>query len=152
MNPAVFDTPEGLERGDLKEIFELTKEALIISFSDDLALSYTSSMMFFYHATLVRPQFKLQDTWIELTYAEEIGDITHQEFLELAHDLSNPLEFEFIDPETGETEHFTEEYAISISNRMATDATFKQQMQDTWIIAAEARYDAVMEQLNEFTS
>ncbi len=152
MNPEVFNTPEGQTRQDLKEIYDQTQEALIIEFSDSLALTYETSMMYFYHATIVRPQDTLVDVWTELTIALEEGEISRQEFMNIADDLGNPLEFEFTDPESGETETFTQEYAQSINNRMRDDATYKQQMIDTWSEAAEARYDAAMEELEQLIS
>lgn len=146
MNPAVFDTPEGLERSDLKEIYERTLEALIVEFSDEEALSYETAMMFFYSGSIVKAQGKLQSTWTELTYAQEIGEITHKQFLELTDDLSNPLELEFIDPTTGMTETFTIEYAKSINSRLK-DAAYKSELVDAWRVAAEDRYDEVYAEL-----
>jgi len=152
MNPEVFDTPEGQARQDLEDIYDRTQEALIIEFSDSLALTYETSMMYFYHASIVRPQDNLVDVWTEMTIALEEGEITHEEFISIADDLGNPHEFEFRDPETGETETFTQEYAQDINDRIRDDATFKQQMIDTWSEAAEDRYDAAMEELQQLIS
>jgi len=71
--------------------------------------------------------------------------------MELADQLSNPLLFEFVDPDTGETETFTEEYAIEISSKIMEDSTFNQNIVDEWIRASEARYDAVRDQLEALT-
>jgi ABC-type Fe3+ transport system substrate-binding protein len=152
MNPEVFNTPEGQARQDLEDIYDRTQEALIIEFSDSLALTYETSMMYFYHASIVRPQDNLVDVWTEMTIALEEGEITHEEFISIADDLGNPHEFEFRDPETGETETFTQEYAQDINDRIRDDATFKQQMIDTWSEAAEDRYDAAMEELQQLIS
>jgi len=146
MNPAVFDTPEGQERSDLEEIYYMSQEAVIIEFSDELALSYEFPMMYFFHATLVRPQLKLVDAWIDVTQAKADGDITQAQFVDLVNQLSNPLLLEFTDPDTGETETFTEEYAQSIAEKM-TDITFKTNLVDDWITASEARYDSVRAQV-----
>lgn len=148
INPAVFDTPEGQARADLEASYEATKNAIIIEFSDDLALSYEVSMMYFYHATLVVPQSDLIDAWLELTSAHKEGKVTHQQFLALADDLGNPQEFTFKDPDTGQTVAFTEEYAQSINDRMATDAALKDQLRSAWRTAAKARYDKVMADLD----
>jgi ABC-type Fe3+ transport system substrate-binding protein len=152
MNPEVFNTPEGKARKDLEDIYDQTQDAMIIEFSDSLALTYETSMMYFYHATIVRPQDNLVDVWTELTIALEEGEISHQEFMKIADDLGNPLEFEFTDPESGETETFSQEYAQNINDRMLDDATYKQQMIDTWSEAAEARYDIAMEELEQLIS
>jgi len=151
INPKVFDTPEGLERADLKEIYDLTHEALVIPFSDDLSISYEYSLMYFYHATLVRAQLKLTDTWMELTQAEFDGEITHAQFLELVDKLSDPHLLEFNDPVSGGTATFTEGYAQSINEKMMTDSTFRTQMVDEWMEAAEERYDSVLAELKTLT-
>jgi ABC-type Fe3+ transport system substrate-binding protein len=137
INPAVFDTPEGLERSDLKEIYERSQEAIISGFSDDVALSYEFTMMYYFHATLVR----------DLTLAKFDGDITQAQFKDLVNQLSDPLLFEFTDPATDQTVTFTEEFAISINERLRTDPEYKTEMVDAWIEAAEARYDSVRAQV-----
>ncbi|MGD2142443.1 MAG: extracellular solute-binding protein [Candidatus Bathyarchaeota archaeon] len=151
INPEVFDTPEGQERQDLEDIYYSSQEAVIIEFSDELALSYEFPMMYFFHATLVRPQLKLVDAWIDVTQAKADGDITQSQFVDLVNQLSNPHLFEFTDPDTGETETFTEEYAQSIADKMMNDVTFKQNLVDEWIEASEARYDAVRAQVAALT-
>jgi len=151
INPEVFEIPAGEARADLEEIYYKSQEAVIIEFSDDLALSYEFTMMYFFHSTLVRPQLKLIDAWMDITLAKEEGEITHAQFMELADQLSNPLLFEFVDPDTGETETFTEEYAIEISSKIMEDSTFNQNIVDEWIRASEARYDAVRAQLEALT-
>jgi ABC-type Fe3+ transport system substrate-binding protein len=147
INPAVFDTPEGQERPDLEEMYYISQEAVIIEFSDELALSYEFPMMYFFHATLVRSQLKLVDAWIDVTRAKADGDITQAQFVDLVDQLSNPLLLEFTDPDSGETETFTEEYAQSIAEKMMTDATFNTNLVDEWIEASEARYDSVRAQV-----
>ncbi|MCW3992152.1 MAG: extracellular solute-binding protein [Candidatus Bathyarchaeota archaeon] len=147
MNPAVFDTPEGQERSDLEEIYYMSQDAVIIEFSDELALSYEFPMMFFFRSTLVRAQGKLVDAWIDITRAKADGDITQAQFVDLVDQLSNPLIFEFTDPDTGETETFTQEYAQSVAELMMADITFKTNLEDEWLEKAEARYDSVMAQV-----
>jgi ABC-type Fe3+ transport system substrate-binding protein len=148
MNPAVFDTEIGLARSDLKTQYEITQEAFIIGFSDEEALSYEQSMMYFFHSTLVRAQLQLVDTWLEMTYAFEQGEITRTQLDELINDLTNPLEFTFVDPLTGSDQTFTVEYAQSISSKFQSDAEFKSNIIDAWRIAAIDRYEAVMDSLN----
>ncbi|MFA9437648.1 MAG: ABC transporter substrate-binding protein, partial [Candidatus Bathyarchaeota archaeon] len=149
INPAVFDTTLGQTRPDLEESYTRTLEAITIDFSDELALSYETAMMFFFKGTLVEAQIDLIDTWIELVDAEDAGDITHKEFLGLVEDLSNPLNIEFTDPETGGTVTFTESYAQSINDRITTDADFKSTLRDAWRAAAIVRYNAVLDDLND---
>jgi len=151
INPDVFDTEFGRTRSDLEQSYEITLAAIIIEFSDKLALSYETSMMFFFKGTLVEAQGDLIDTWIELVDAEDAGDITHKEFLALVEDLGNPLNIEFTDPETGNTVTFTESYAISINSRIMTDADFKSTLKDAWRAAAIVRYQSVLDDLYALT-
>ncbi len=151
MNPAVFDTEFGLTRGDLKTQYEATQEAFIIGFSDEEALSYEQSMMYFFHATLVRAQLQLVDTWLEVSYAYELGDITETQFNSLVDDMTNPHELTFTDPETGSEETFTMEYAQSITGKFQSDAEFKQNIVDAWMEAAIERYGSVMDDLLSMT-
>ena len=151
MNPEVFETDLGQTRSDLEASYEATMEATTIEFSDELALSYETSMMFFFKGTLVEAQQNLQDTWLELIDAEYNGEITHEEFLELADKLGDPLILEFTDPETGETVLFSEEYAQSINDRITTDAGFKEIMKNVWREAAIERYDQVLSDLQALT-
>jgi ABC-type Fe3+ transport system substrate-binding protein len=151
INPAVFDTALGQTRPDLEESYTRTLEAITIDFSDELALSYETAMMFFFKGTLVEAQVDLIDTWIEMVDAEDAGDITHKEFLGLVEDLGNPLNIEFTDPETGSTLTFTESYAQSINDRITTDADFKSTLRDAWRAAAIVRYNTVLDDLFDLT-
>jgi len=143
INTQVFETEKGQGRPDLEENYYKSIDALKIEFSDDLASSYEFAMMNFFKYTLVTPETKLKDAWYELATAKLDGDITSAEFKTLVDDLTNPLLFEFTDPDTGESVTFTEEYAISINSKLMSDPEFKQNMVDTWMAAAETRYDIV---------
>jgi len=151
MNPAVFDTDLGQTRDDLEASYSATMEATTIEFSDSLALSYETTMMFFFKGTLVEAQQDLIDTWITIVDAESNGDITHEEFLELADMMGDPLEITFTDPDSGDTVMFTEEYAQSINDRITTDAVFKETMKNAWREAAIARYASVLDALDSYT-
>lgn len=152
MNPEVFDTALGLTRADLEASYEATKDAITIEFSDDLALSYETTMMFYFKGTLVEAQQDLIDAWLAIVDAEYAGDITHAEFLELANILGDPLAMEFTDPETSSIVSFTEAYAQSINDRITTDAEFKETMKNAWREAAIARYSSVLDMLDDLTS
>lgn len=151
MNPDVFDTPEGQEREDLEQIYQSTQEALIIEFSDALALSYENSLMWFYHFTIVRPQTFLTDSWMQLTQARFAEEITQQEFIELAQKLGDPYEIEFEDPSTGETHTFTLEYAQSVNEKIGSDSAYRDQLGEAWMEAAEDRYNEVQSELADLT-
>ncbi len=149
MNPEVFNTEIGETRPDLEASYEATMEATTIEFSDELALSYETSMMFFFKGSLVEAQQDLQNTWLELADAEYNGEISHEEFLELADALGDPLALEFNDPETEEAVIFSEEYAQRINDRITTDAEFKEIMKNAWREAAIDRYRQVLNDLQE---
>ena len=151
INPAVFNTALGQTRSDLEASYTSTLDAITINFSDEVALSYETAMMFFYKGSIVEAQLQLIDTWIELVDAEDAGDITHKEFLVLAESLGNPLNLEFTDPETGNTVTFTESYAQSINARITTDADFKSTLRDAWKAAAVVRYQGVLDDLSALT-
>jgi ABC-type glycerol-3-phosphate transport system substrate-binding protein len=151
MNPEVFNTELGQTRPDLEASYEATKAAITIEFSDDLALSYETTMMFFFKGTLVEAQQDLITAWLSIVDAESFGDITHSEFLEMANLLGDPLAIEFTDPESGNTVTFTESYAQSINDRITTDAEFKETMKNAWREAAIARYESVLDMLNDIT-
>ncbi len=151
MNPEVFNTELGETRPDLEASYEATMEATTIEFSDELALSYETSMMFFFKGSLVEAQQDLQNTWLELADAEYNGEISHEEFLELADALGDPLALEFNDPETGEAVSFSEEYAQRINDKITTDAEFKEIMKNAWREAAIDRYRQVLNDLQELT-
>jgi ABC-type Fe3+ transport system substrate-binding protein len=151
INPAVFDTALGQTRSDLEASYTSTLDAITINFSDEVALSYETAMMFFYKGSIVDAQLQLIDTWIELVDAEDAGDITHKEFLALAESLGSPLNIEFTDPETGNTVTFTESYAQSINARITTDADFKSTLKDAWKAAAVVRYQGVLDDLSALT-
>nr|MBC8224725.1 hypothetical protein [Candidatus Bathyarchaeota archaeon] len=87
------------------------------------------------------------EAWEDLTLAKSDGDITQAQFKELVNQLSDPLLFEFTDPATDQTVTFTEEFAISINERLRTDSEYKTEMVTAWIEAAEARYDSVRAQV-----
>jgi ABC-type Fe3+ transport system substrate-binding protein len=147
INTQVFETERGQERPDLEENYYKSIDALKIEFSDDIASSYEFTMMNFFKYTLVTPETQLKDAWYELGRAKLDGDLTSAEFKTLVDELTNPLLFEFTDPDTGETVTFSEEYAISINQKLMTDPEFKQAIVDLWTETAIARYSSVEDQV-----
>lgn len=146
-NAEVFDTPEGKEREDLRQAYLRTLNASVIEFSDELAMSYQYSMQWFFHATLVRPQEKLQRAWMELVNSKE--KLTPERFRELVDILADPLKFKFTDPRTGEEVCFSQEYAQSINEEIFNNVDFRNDMVRIWKEAAEKRYEAVLQALSE---
>ena len=151
INPEVFNTPLGQTRQDLVDSYDATLNAITIEFSDDLALSYETSMMFFFKGTLVEAQQDLINAWIEIVDAEDSGAITHEQFLTLAAELGNPLTLEFTDPDSSNTVTFTESYAQTINDRLMTDADFKDVLRNSWRSSAIDRYGQVLDDLANLT-
>jgi spermidine/putrescine-binding protein len=147
VNEAVFDTPEGEQRADLAEVFQKTKEALTIQFDSVEGASYYSAIRSYHRAVIVLPQIKLERVWEDLTWALEDGQITQEQFDDLAFRLGDPDEITFVDPTTGETETFTMEYAQSINERISWDVEYKQKMVDAWVAAANSHYDEIAAEL-----
>jgi len=151
VNEDVFDTPEGKQRADLKEVFQKTQEALTIEFDSEEGASYYSSIRNYYRAVIVIHQIQLEKVWEDLTWALEDGQITQEQFDDLASKLGDPDEIEFTDPETGETETFTMEYAQSINSRIEEDVEYKQEMVDAWTAAALDHYEEIAAELSSIT-
>jgi ABC-type Fe3+ transport system substrate-binding protein len=151
VNEAVFDTPEGNQRADLEEVFQKTKEALTITFDSEEGASYYSSIRNYYRAVIVIPQIQLEKVWEDLTWALEDGQITQEQFDDLAFRLGDPDEIEFVDPETGETEVFTMEYAQGINGRIEEDVEYKQEMVDAWAAAALSHYEEMATELSSIS-
>jgi ABC-type Fe3+ transport system substrate-binding protein len=151
INTQVFETERGQERPDLEENYYKSIDALKIEFSDDIASSYEFAMMNFFKYTLVTPETQLKDAWYELGTAKLDGDLTSAEFKTLVDELTNPLHFEFTDPDTGETVTFSEEYAISINQKLMDDPEFKQAIVDYWTETAVDRYNSVKDQVLSIT-
>ena len=140
VNEEVFDTPEGNQRADLEEVFYKTQEALTIEFDSEEGASYYSAIRNYHRGVIVKPQLQLEELWEDLTWALEDGQITQEQFDDLAYRLSDLNEIEFLDPVSGETKIFTMQYAQSINSRIATDVEYKQMMSTAWGDAALSHY------------
>ncbi len=151
VNEAVFDTPAGLGRSDLEEVFGKTQEALTIQFNSVEGASYYSAIRSYHRAVVVLPQIQLEGFWEELTWALEDGQITQAQFDDIAGKIGNPLEIPFVDPATGETELFTMEYAQSINERVASDVEYKQNIVDAWVAAVNSHYAELTAELESIS-
>jgi len=147
VNPGVFDTPEGKERTDLEAAYNRTLQALVINFSDNLALSYERAMQWFFYATITKAHTDLQSTWEMLAKARLQGKISQQDFNRLINELANPLLFNFTDPSTGKNTVFSQSYAQSINDKLFTDVNYRKQLVNIWQRAASVRYKKVADEL-----
>jgi len=153
VNEAVFDTPEGLQRSDLEEVFGKTQEALTIQFDSVEGASYYSAIRSYHRAVIAvaNTQIQLEKLWEDLTWALEDGQITQTQFNDIAERIGNPLEIPFVDPATGETELFTKEYAQALNERIATDVEYKQNIVDVWVEAAYNHYAELAAELESIS-
>ncbi|AIF69501.1 hypothetical protein PAP_05490 [Palaeococcus pacificus DY20341] len=150
VNPAIFNTPEGQKRPDLKAAYELTLETQGIQFDDAKALSTEKALQNYFKATLVDANQELHRAWVSLVQAKKEGKITEDTYEKLKEELLAPISFK--DPDTGEVVTFTEEYASKINDRFLTDASFKDQITNEWRDAARAKYQKVLNDLNKAIS
>jgi ABC-type Fe3+ transport system substrate-binding protein len=153
VNEAVFNTPEGIQRADLAEVFQKTKDALTIQFDSVEGASYYSAIRSYHRAViaLAQTQIQLEKLWEDLTWALEDGQITQAQFDTIASKIGDPQEIEFEEPETGETKLFTKEYAQEINERMSSDVEYKQKMVDAWVDAANNHYMELSAELENIT-
>jgi len=145
-NPRVFDTPEGRGRPDLREAFEITLQTRGMAFNDTLALLYEQVMQWYFRATLVEPHDYLKSVWTTLLKKYVNGEIGEREFNTYVNALVSPIKF--IDPDTGMTTEFTEEYAISINRKFAEDAVFRDKLLNSWKNAAIKKYTGILDSLS----
>ena len=151
VNEAVFDTPEGMQRADLEEVFGKTQDALTIQFDSVEGASYYSAIRSYHRSVIVLPQIQLGELWDDLTWALEDGQITQSQFDGIADKIGNPMEIPFVDPATGDTEIFTMEYAQSINPMVATDVVYKQELVDAWLEATNTHYETLAAELESIS-
>jgi hypothetical protein len=89
----------------------------------------------------VEPHSHLQNAWIALLKAYLSKKIDENTFNKLKDKLASlPV---FKDPATGKEVRFTQDYAISINDRLKRDQAFKSEIMNRWREAAIAKYDEV---------
>ncbi|AHF80628.1 ABC transporter substrate-binding protein [Thermococcus paralvinellae] len=142
VNPAVFDTPEGQKRPDLKKAYELALQTQGIQFDDARALATIYAMQFYFKATLVDANQELHRAWVALVQAYKQGKISKEKYEQLKAQLLAPIQFK--DPDTGQMVTFTEEYAKKINERLIKDSGFKDTLMQEWRDAARTKYNKVL--------
>ena len=134
VNPNVFDTPEGQQRSDLRELYQITLQNQGIVFDDERALKTELAMQYFFRATLIDAQAELKQAWKAVV---ALKDTNPDKYNQLLQELMAPLQF--VDPETGELVTFTEDYAMSINDRLR-DPEFLDTIMQVWREAAVNKY------------
>lgn len=144
-NPRIFDTPEGAKRPDLRRAYEATVQTPSIQFDDELALRYETVMQWYFRSTLVDVNDYLKAAWKALLSKYFSGAITAEQFNAYVAQLTALLNF--TDPDTQQPVTFTQEYAISIGERFAKDASFRDTLITTWKRAAVSKYMSIVQAL-----
>jgi ABC-type Fe3+ transport system substrate-binding protein len=143
-----FKTEKGLQRPDLYERFNTTIRNIGIPFSDEVALGYEQSLKYYFEAVLKNEHESLASTqgvWTELVKAKKEGRVTQQQFSDLILELGTPVSWTNTTDQT--TYQFTEEYAISVNNRIYTDSAFRSLMQGIWGEAAQVQYQSIKDKI-----
>ncbi|MEB3852097.1 MAG: ABC transporter substrate-binding protein [Desulfurococcales archaeon] len=146
INPKVFDTPRGQQRGDLHDVWVKVENTSGINFSDARAESWEFAMQQYFLATLVNLHEELQSTWAALAQAYLDGKITEAQFEQLAAELGKPLTF--TDPETHQNVTFTEDYAKQINDKLRNGPVLNAYL-NAWEAAARQRYQQVYQELQQ---
>jgi len=143
-----FHTEKGQERSDLYALFNQTILNIGIPFSDELAISYEQSLMYYFEAVLKNEHEALaglQGAWTALVNAKKEQWITQQQFIDLVLEFGTPVSW--LNSTDAQTYQFTEEYAISINEKIYRDSLFRSQMQGIWGQAARAHYQSVYDSI-----
>jgi len=135
----LFKTPEGQARKDLYRNFNVTLNNIGIQFDDELALKYEFALREYFDAAFADTHYDLVSVWQKLTSAYTQGKMSKARFEELAFELGKPLSWK----QAGATVTFTQEYAISINERIKDPATASE-FAKTWRIAATDRYRYIL--------
>jgi len=143
-----FHTEKGQKRSDLYTLFNQTISNIGIPFSDELAISYEQSLMYYFEAVLKNEHEALagsQGAWTELVNAKKEQRITQQQFNDLILALGTPISW--LNSTDAQTYQFTQEYAISINEKIYRDSLFRSQMQGIWGQAARAHYQNIYDSI-----
>jgi ABC-type Fe3+ transport system substrate-binding protein len=144
VRPDAFQTEKGQQRSDLYTLFNDTISNVGIPFSDEVAISYEQSLMYYFEAVLKNEHEALAGlagAWTEIVKAKAEQRISQQEFSDFLLELGTPVSW--VNSTDAQTYQFTEEYAIAINEKIYWDSLFRSQMQDIWGDAARAQYQSI---------
>jgi ABC-type Fe3+ transport system substrate-binding protein len=144
VRPDAFQTEKGQQRSDLYTLFNDTISNVGIPFSDEVAISYEQSLMYYFEAVLKNEHEALAGlagAWTEIVKAKAEQRISQQEFSDFLLELGTPISW--VNSTDAQTYQFTEEYAIAINEKIYWDSLFRSQMQDIWGDAARAQYQSI---------
>jgi len=144
VNSKVFDTNLGKQRQDLYQALQKAMNTRGIDFNEALSTNWVNSVMYYFKATLVKPQSDLQYVWAQIAQAYLNGEISREWFNYLTRYISKPLTF--TDPVTGNRVTFTIDYAVFINEKLKESQIF-QALMTQWEQLARERYRAALDLL-----
>ncbi len=133
-----FDTEIGKQRTDLHKLYNETLANQGITFNETLALSLEEPMRFHFESTITDVHNKLRDTWGLMINTWKNGNITDTVFETLRKDFGKPA--------------MTQQDAIDMNDQFNADQSFRRNKQSEWLSAANAKLDAIREELSPFIS
>ncbi|MEM4891948.1 MAG: ABC transporter substrate-binding protein [Pyrobaculum sp.] len=137
VNPAAFNTPEGMRRGDLKEIYDKLTYLKTVEFNDTLALAMELVVMYYFDAAVTDNIDILQRVWTKIVRAYAEGRISRDAAEALARELTEPVSY--TDPETGQVVKLTLEQAVKINDKLR-DSGYRDRVYAAWREAARRKY------------
>ncbi|WP_297070863.1 ABC transporter substrate-binding protein [Thermococcus sp.] len=140
----------GQARPALLKAYQLAISSKGIPFNDKEALETVNSLQYYFKATLIDTNGPLHQAWVAIVKAYKDGKINENQFKQLENELTAPIQFK--DPLSGQMVTFTEQYAMKINDKIATDASFQSQIMQEWRTAAQAKYNKVLSDLNSMSS
>ncbi len=153
MREDVWDTAEGQARPELYEHFRRTLDYVGIQINDTKWLQVEFGFRYYFDAVFADMHGSLVDFWSELVGAYLDGEISLDQFEELALEMGRPLTFTEPSPPLGDgMEHtYTLEYAMAINEAMK-NSQFSSEITSHWRDAARNRYAELLEHLRDLLS
>jgi hypothetical protein len=149
VNPDVWNTPEGRQRQDLKDVYYKTLSLKPMQFNDTEVTQYEYSVARYFKATLIDAHDRLVEVWKKLVDLKIRGVLTEDKFNNYIETLSAPLKF--VDPLTNREVIFTKDYAKTISSKMKSDSSLEQQLMTLWTQKAVERYESILAELQKLS-
>ena len=130
---SAFETDFGKTRTVLKDLYDLTIANQGIEFSDELAISYESTVVTYWEAVLDKPHEQLRRAWQALATALSEGKITQGEWEDYVFRLGEPL--------------MTMAEAQDINESMLKDSSFSNARSVEWAAAKKAVYEQILAEI-----
>ncbi len=136
-----FDTPIGRQNPQLYASFNMTVRTIGIDFNDTLSLTTNFAFIEYFESVITDAHGELTNCWKLLVQAYHDGYINSTQFEYYTTWMGTPVTI--IDPESGQSEKFTIDYAKRLSIKMLQDQVYSGQVQVRWTTAAKAVYNQI---------